>query len=142
MDEWHKKELLNQGTEELRSVIQNELKIDNKSILNDFANHITVAGATFFNQCWSTGVVFSRLLKREYQKTCLRYTHILLHPLFLFLSDICESDTYILAPTTPNFVPKIEYESLYNVLNEKNGEYKIPLYKQARQYLTILLSLI
>ena len=47
MDEWHKKELSNQGTEELRSVIQNELKIDNKSILNDFTNHITVVGATF-----------------------------------------------------------------------------------------------
>ena len=47
MDEWHKKELSNQGTKELRSVIQNELKIDNKSILNDFTNHITVAGATF-----------------------------------------------------------------------------------------------
>ena len=47
MAEWHKKEFLNQGTKELRSVIQNELNIDNKSILNDLTNHITVAGATF-----------------------------------------------------------------------------------------------
>ena len=104
MAEWHKKEFLNQGTEELRSVIQNELKIDNKSILNDFTNHVTVIGGTFFNQCWSTRIVFSRLLEREYQKTYPRYTHILPHPLFLLLLDIRESDTYILAPTTPNFV--------------------------------------
>ena len=48
MDEWHKKELLNQGTEELRSNIKDELEIDNKSILDDFTNHITAAGAIFF----------------------------------------------------------------------------------------------
>ena len=48
MDKWHQKELLNQGTKELRYNIKEKLEIDNKSILNDFTNHITVAGATFF----------------------------------------------------------------------------------------------
>ena len=142
MDKWHKKELSNQGTKELRSIIKDELEIDNKSILDDFTNHITVAGAIFFNKCWSTEVLFSRLLEREYQETVPSYTHILPHPLFLLLSDIQETDTYILATTTPNYVPKIEYESLYNVLNGKNGAYKIPPYKLAQQYLTILLDLI
>ena len=47
MDKWHKKELLNQEIEELRSNIKDKLEIDNKSILDDFTNHITVAGATF-----------------------------------------------------------------------------------------------
>ena len=48
MGEWHKKELSNQGTKELRSNIKDELEIDNKSILDDFTSHITVAGANFF----------------------------------------------------------------------------------------------
>ena len=47
MEEWKEKEFLNQGTKELRSIIKDELEIDNKSILDDFTNHITVAGATF-----------------------------------------------------------------------------------------------
>ena len=47
MEGWHKKEFLNQGTEEVRSIIKDELEIDNTSILDDFTNHITVAGATF-----------------------------------------------------------------------------------------------
>ena len=48
MDGWKEKEFSNQGTEELRSIIKDELGFDNKSILDDFTNHITVAGATFF----------------------------------------------------------------------------------------------
>ena len=48
MDEWHQKELLNQGIEELRSNIKDGLEIVNESILDDFTNHITVNGATFF----------------------------------------------------------------------------------------------
>ena len=47
MEGWNKKELLYQGTEDFRSIIKDELEIDNKSILNDFTNHATVAGATF-----------------------------------------------------------------------------------------------
>ena len=47
MEGWNKKELLYQGTEELRAFIKDEFEIDNKSILDDFTNHTTVAGATF-----------------------------------------------------------------------------------------------
>ena len=47
MEGWNKKELLYQGTKEFRSIIKNEFEIDNKSILNDFTNHATIAGATF-----------------------------------------------------------------------------------------------
>ena len=55
MDEWHKKELSNQGTKELRSIIKDELEIDNKSILNDFTNHITVDGAIFLTNVGQQG---------------------------------------------------------------------------------------
>ena len=125
MDGWHKKEFLNQGTEELRSIIKDELEIDNKSILDDFTNHITVAGATFFNSYWPIGIVFSRLLDREYKDTVPSYTRILPHPLCLLFSHSPEIDTYNLA-TTSIYVPKNEY-----VLNDRNGAYKIPNYKKA-----------
>ena len=130
MEGWNKKELLYQGTEEFRSIIKDELEIDNKSILNDFTNHATVAGAIFFNSCWSIGIVFSRLLEREYLDKVHNYKRILSHPLYLLFSNSPETNTYNLA-TTSLYVPQNEYQSLYNVLINSNGAYKIPIYKKA-----------
>ena len=48
MEEWYKKELLFQGTQKFSSYIKDELQINNKSMLDDFTSHATVAGATFF----------------------------------------------------------------------------------------------
>ena len=50
MEEWYKKELLFQGTQKFSSYIKDELQINNKSMLDDFTSHATVAGATFFQQ--------------------------------------------------------------------------------------------
>ena len=47
IEEWHKKELAFQGIQEFSSYIKNEMQIDNKSILDGFTSHITIAGATF-----------------------------------------------------------------------------------------------
>ena len=47
MEEWHEKELSFQGTHKLCLYIKDELQIINKSMLDDFTSHITVAGATF-----------------------------------------------------------------------------------------------
>ena len=48
MEEWYKKELLFQGSQKFSSYIKDELQINNKSMLDDFTSHVTVAGATFF----------------------------------------------------------------------------------------------
>ena len=48
MEGWKEKEFSNQGTEQLRSIIKDALGFDDKSILDDFTNHMTVVGATFF----------------------------------------------------------------------------------------------
>ena len=141
MEGWNKKELLYQGTEELRAFIKDEFEIDNKSILDDFTNHATVAGATFFNSCWSIGIVFSRLLAREYLDKVGSYHRILPHPLYLLFSHSPETNTYNLA-TTSLYVPTNEYKRLYNVLINNNGAYKIPKYQRARRCLTILCDLI
>ena len=130
MEGWHEQEFFNQGTKELKSIVKDELEIDNKSILDDFTNHITLAGATFFSSCWSIGIVFSRLLHREYQDPFPSYRRILPHPMCLLFSHRPETNTYNLA-TTSIYVPKNEYESLYHVLNDRNGAYKIPIYKKA-----------
>ena len=45
MEGWKEKEFSNQGTEQLRSMIKDELGFDDKSILDDFTNHMTVVGA-------------------------------------------------------------------------------------------------
>ena len=47
MEQWNEKEFAFQGIQEFSSHITNEMQIDNKSILNDFISHITIAGATF-----------------------------------------------------------------------------------------------
>ena len=83
------------------------------------------------DKCWSTAVLFSRLLERERQFKNPGFTRILPHPLFLLLCDIPETDTYILATKKLLIVPKNEYESLYDVLNGKYGAYKIPNYSLA-----------
>ena len=142
MEGWKEKEFSNQGTEQLRSIIKDALGFDDKSILDDFTNHMTVVGATFFNKCWSTGIVFSRLVEREHHNIVTTYTPILPHPLCLLFSHNTETDTYNLVTTTTMYVPKKEYESLYHVLNDKIGAYKIPNYRTARRYLTILRDLI
>ena len=100
MEGWNKKELLYQGTEEFRSIIKDEFEIDNKSILDDFINHAMVAGATFFNSCWSIGIVFSRLLAREYLDKVRSYHRILPHPLYLLFSHCPRTNTYNLASTS------------------------------------------
>ena len=141
MEGWNKKELLYQGTKEFRSIIKDEFEIDNKSILDYFINHATVAGATFFNSCWSIGIVFSRLLAREYLDKDGSYHRILPHPLYLLFSHCPETNTYNLA-TTSLYVPTNEYKRLYNVLIDNNGSYKIPPYKKARRCLTFLCDLI
>ena len=98
MDEWHKRELAFQGIKEFSSYIENKMQIDNKSILDDFASHIPIARATFFfNKCWSTAILFSRLLERERQSKDKSYTRILPHPLFLLLYNEPEMDKYMLA---------------------------------------------
>ena len=48
MEGWKEKEFSNQGTEKLRSIIKDKLGFDDKSTLDDFTNHMTVVGATFF----------------------------------------------------------------------------------------------
>ena len=141
MERWNKKELLYQGTEEFRAIILDELEIDNKSILDDFTNHATVAGSTFFNSCWSIGIVFSRLLAREYLDKVGSYHRILPHPLYLLFSHSPETNTYNLA-TTSLYVPTNEYKRLYTVLINNNGAYTIPNYKRARRCLTFLCDLI
>ena len=142
MEQWYKNELIFQGTHELSSYVKNKMQIDNKSLLDDFTSHLTVAGATFSNKCQSTGVLFSKLLDREYQVKDPSYTRILPHPLFLLLCDEPETDQYILATKLSLIVPQNEYERLYNDLEGEGGSYKIPKYKIARTYLTILLDLI
>ena len=97
MEGWNKKELLYQGTEELRAFIKDEFEFDNKSILDDFTNHATVAGANFINSCWSIGIVFSRLLAREYLDKVGSYHRILPHPLYLLFSHSPETNKYNLA---------------------------------------------
>ena len=142
MEEWHKKELSFQGTHKLSSYIKDELQIINKSMLDDFTSHITVAGATFFNKCWSTAVLFSRLLEREHQFKNPGFTRILPHPLFLLLCRTPDTENYILANKKSLIVPQNEYVSLYSDLKSKDGSYNIPKYALARSYLTILLDLI
>ena len=112
MEEWHKKELSFQGTHKLSSYIKDELQIINKSMLDDFTSHITVAGATFFNKCWSTAVLFSRLLERERQFKNPGFTRILPHPLFLLLCRTPDTENYILANKKLSLVPQNEYVSL------------------------------
>ena len=58
MEGWNKKELLYQGTEEFRSIIKDEFEIENKSILDDFTDHATVAGATFLTVVGQLGSYF------------------------------------------------------------------------------------
>ena len=142
MEEWYKKELLFQGTQKFSSYIKDELQINNKSMLDDFTSHATVAGATFFNKCWSTAVLFSKLLEREYQFNDPSFIRILPHPLFLLVGHTPSTDEYILANKLSLIVPKNEYESLYDELNAKHGSYNIPKYNIARLYLSILLDLI
>ena len=48
MEGWKEKEFSKQGTEQLRSIIKDALGFDDKSLLDDFSNHMTVVGATFF----------------------------------------------------------------------------------------------
>ena len=48
MEQWLEKELQFQGIHQVSSYLKNEMKIDNKSILDDFTSHITIAGGTFF----------------------------------------------------------------------------------------------
>ena len=118
------------------------MQIDNKSILDDFTSHITVAGAFFSTKCCSTAVLFSRLLKRVHQSKDKNYTCILPHPLFLLLYNGPETDKYILATKQSLIVPQDEYVRLYNNLMDTGGLYKIPKHSHARLYLTILLELI
>ena len=109
MEQWLEKELQFQGIHQVSSYLKNEMKIDNKSILDDFASHITIAGGTFFNKCWSTAVLFSRLLERERQSTDKNYIRILPHPLFLLIFKKSETDRYILATKQSLIVPRDEY---------------------------------
>ena len=97
MEQWHKQEFEFQGIHEFSSYIKNEMQIDNKSILDDFISHITIAGATFFNKCWSIAVLFSRFLEFERQSIDKNYTRILPYPLFLLFYNEPETDNYILA---------------------------------------------
>ena len=63
MEQWLEKELQFQGIHQVSSYLKNEMKIDNKSILDDFTSHITIAGGTFlinvgqqrfyFPDCWN-----------------------------------------------------------------------------------------
>ena len=142
MEEWHKKELTFQGIQEFSSYIKNEIQIDNKSILDDFTSHITIAGTTFFNKYWLTAVLFFRLLERERQSKDKNYTHILPHPLFLLFHNEPETDIYILATKQSLIVPQDEYACLYDNFMDTGGSYKLPKYSHARSYLTILLELI
>ena len=105
MEEWYKKELLFQGTQKLSSYIKDELQINNKSMLDDFTSHVTVAGATFFNKCWSTAVLFSKLLAREYQFNNPSFIRIPPHPLFLLLCHTPGTDENILANKLSLIVP-------------------------------------
>ena len=108
MEGWKEKEFSNQGTEQLRSIIKDALGFDDKSILDDFTNHMTVVGATFFNKCWSTGIVFSRLVEREHHNIVPTYTPILPHPLCLLFSHNTKTDTYNLVTTTTMKVPMMK----------------------------------
>ena len=143
MEQWHKQEFEFQGIHEFSSYIKNEMQIDNKSILDDFISHITIAGATFFNnKCCSTAVLFSRLLEFERQSIDKNYTRILPHPLFLLFHNEPETDIYILATKQSLIVPINDYERLYKDLMNTSGSYKLPKYSLARSYLTVLLELI
>ena len=118
------------------------MQIDNKSILDDFISHITIAGAHFFIKCWLTAVLFSRLLEFERQSIDKNYTRILPHPLFLQFHNEPETDNYIIATKQSLNVPTDEYERLYKNLMITYGSYKLPKYNLARSYLTVSLELI
>ena len=142
MEQWHKQDFEFQGIHEFSSYIKNEMQIDNKSILDDFISHITIAGATFFDKCWSTAVLFSKLLEREHQYKNPGFTRILPHPLLLLLCCTLDTENYILANKKSLIVPQNEYVSLYSDLKSKDGSYNIPKYTIARLFLMILLDLI
>ena len=118
------------------------MKIDKKYILDDFTSHIIIAGSTFFNKCWSIAVLLSRLQERERLSIDKNYKRILPHPLCLLIINESEMDKYILATKQTLDVPKDEYTQLYNNLKRTGGPYNIPIYGNARTYLTILLELI
>ena len=142
MEQWHEKELQFQGIHQVSSYLKNEMKIDNKSILDDFTSHITISGSTFFNKCWSIAVLLSRLQERERLSIDKNYKRILPHPLCLLIINESETDKYILATKQSLIVPRDEYTQLYNNLKRTGGSYNIPIYGNARAYLTILLELI
>ena len=142
MEQWLEKEFQFQGIHQVSSYLKNEMKIDKKSILDDFTSHITISGSTFFNKCWSIAVLLSRLQERERLSIDKNYKRILPHPLCLLIINESGTDKYILATKQTLDVPKDEYKQLYNNLKSTDGPYNIPIYGNARTYLTILLELI
>ena len=142
MEQWHEQKFAFQGIQEFSSHITNKMQIDNKSILDDFVSHITIAGATFFNKCWSIAVLFSQLLEFEQQsmdKNYIRHPH---HPLLLLFHNEPETDIYIFVTKQSLNVPQDKYVRLYNDLLNTGRSYKLPNYSIARSYLTVFLELI
>ena len=79
MEEWYKKELLFQGSQKFSSYIKDELQINNKSMLDDFTSHATVAGATFF----LTNVGQQPYFFRSYSKGNTNLTILVLYAFYL-----------------------------------------------------------
>ena len=131
MEQWLGKELELQGMQEFISILTNEMRIDNKSILDNCIRQITIVGATFFNKCWLTAILFSRLLEFEQQAMDNNYIRHLPHPLFLLLHNEPETYKYTLAVKQSIIVPKDEYIRLYDKLLIAGGSYKLPKYSIA-----------
>ena len=95
MEQWLEKEFQFQGIHQVRSYLKDEMMIDKQSILDDFISHITIAGSTFFNKCWSIAVLFSRLQERERLSIDKKHKRILPHPLCLLIINETETDNII-----------------------------------------------
>ena len=142
MDHRLRKELELQGIQQFSSLLMNKMRIENQSIVDDCIRHITIAGATFFNKCWSISVLLSRLLEFERQAMDKEHIRHLPHPLFLLLHNEPETYKYTLAVKKTINVPQDEYKRLYDELEKTGGSYKLPTYNIARSYITILLELV
>ena len=92
MEQWLEKDFQFQGIHQVSSYLKDEMKIDKQSILDDFTSHITIAGSTFFNKCWSIAVLLSQLQEREQLSIDKNYKRILPHPLCLLIIKKSETD--------------------------------------------------
>ena len=142
MEQWLGKELELQGMQKFSSLLTNKMQIDKKSILDNCIRHITIVGATFFDKCWSTAILFSWLLEFEQQAMDKNYIRHLPHPLFLLLHSEPETYKYTLTVKQSINEPKDEYIRLFDTLLNSAGSYKLPRYSVARLYITVILELL